>query len=259
MRKNRRICSAAFLLISCFNTNADSVSGSESVENDRTPIVLELPLRGQWMSPNSPGSKIPSHGTNQLGEKYALDFLQVDWERKGQPFYKESPLHYLLFGVPVSDCYCWGKEIYSPCDGEVVAVSDGVKDRQRAYWPVDLFIAFRNASSFNIEKDPVQQVAGNYIIIKLSDKVYAAFAHLMNGSVAVTVGSRVKRGQMLGKVGHSGNSTAPHLHFQLMDSCDLRIANGIPCTFVNYRVFRNGSWELISQGIPKVMERIKYP
>ena len=54
----------------------------------REPIIVEFPLRGEWLSPNTPGTKIPSHGTNQLGTRYAYDFIQVDWERKGWPSYR---------------------------------------------------------------------------------------------------------------------------------------------------------------------------
>ncbi|MBP1762425.1 MAG: family metallopeptidase, partial [Firmicutes bacterium] len=45
----------------------------------RAPIIVEFPLRGEWLSPNTPGTKIPSHGTDQLGTRYAYDFIQVDW------------------------------------------------------------------------------------------------------------------------------------------------------------------------------------
>ena len=60
---------------------------------------------------------------------------------------------------------------------------------------------------------------------------YALYAHLAPGSVAVSPGQRVRVGEVLGRVGHSGNSTAPHLHFQLMDSPDPWQARGIPCAF----------------------------
>ena len=47
------------------------------------PVIVEFPLRGEWMAPNTPGTKVPSHGTEQLAQKYAFDFLQIDWDKKG--------------------------------------------------------------------------------------------------------------------------------------------------------------------------------
>lgn len=44
----------------------------------KNPIVVGFPLRGEWYAPNTPGSKIPSHGTNRLGSRYAYDFIQIE-------------------------------------------------------------------------------------------------------------------------------------------------------------------------------------
>lgn len=94
------------------------------------PINVGFPLRGEWLSPNTPGTKIPSHGTDQLGTRYAYDFIQVDWERKGWPAYRGSLLQYLLFGIPINEYYCWGQEVCAPCDGIIVQAEDGYKERK---------------------------------------------------------------------------------------------------------------------------------
>lgn len=77
------------------------------------PVIVEFPLRGEWLAPNTPGTKIPSHGTDRLGTRYAYDFIQVDWERKGWPAYRVSLPRYLLYGLPLRDYYCWGQDIYA--------------------------------------------------------------------------------------------------------------------------------------------------
>ncbi len=64
--------------------------------------------------------------------------------------------------------------------------------------------------------------------MKCGDGIYAALVHLQKGSINVLLNEKVKKGTLLGKVGHSGNSTSPHLHFQLMDTDDIKNAKGIP-------------------------------
>lgn len=221
-------------------------------------ITVEFPLRGEWHSPNTPGSKIPSHGTNRLGTRYAYDFIQVDWQRKGWPAYRVSFLRYLLFGVPINEYYCWGQEIYAPCDGIIVKSEDGKKERERTNLLTDMVNAYKNAHYFDPQNDDVQSVAGNYVVLKCADHVYAALVHLQTGSIKTTVGQQVKKGESIGRVGHSGNSFGPHLHFQLMDNSDITIANGLPCAFEKYEVYQNGEWRKVKNGVPENQDRIRY-
>lgn len=117
--------------------------------------------------------------------------------------------------------------------------------------------AYKNAHYFNPKKDDVQSVAGNYVIIQYADNVYAALCHLQKDSVQVAIGQNVTKGDVIGRVGHSGNSYAPHLHFQLMDSSDISVANGLPCAFEQYEMFRDGKWKVVVNGIPTDKDRIR--
>jgi len=157
----------------------------------REPIIIGFPLRGEWHSPNTPGTKIPSHGTNKLGSRYAYDFIQVDWERKGWPAYRVSLAQYLLFGVPLDEYYCWGQDVYAPSDGIIVKAEDGYKERTRTRVLSDMTNAYKNAHYFDPKKDNIQSVAGNYIIIECGDNVYAALVHLQTGSIQASVGQSV--------------------------------------------------------------------
>lgn len=225
---------------------------------EREPIIVEFPLRGEWLSPNTPGTKIPSHGTDRLGTRYAYDFIQVDWKRKGFPAYRVSLPQYLLFGVSLNDYYCYGKEVYSPCDGIVLKAEDCYEERARTNLISDISNAYKNAHYFDPKNDDIQLVAGNYIIMECGYNVYAALVHLQKGSIQVTVGQHIKKGEVIGRVGHSGNSFAPHLHFQLMDTVDITIANGLPCAFEQYEVFQNGEWKKVFNGIPTHKDRIRF-
>src|SRR5690625_3870693 len=221
-------------------------------------IIVQFPLRGEWHSPNTPGIKIPSHGTNKFGARYAYDFIQVDWDRKGWPAYRTSLAKYLLFGVPLDEYYCWGQEVFAPCDGTVVQAKDGYKERPRTNLLSDMSKAYKNAHYFDPKKDDIQSVAGNYIIMKCAENVYAGLVHFQTGSIQVSVGQNVKKGELIGRVGHSGNSFAPHLHFQLMDSSDIATANGLPVAFEQYDIFKNGEWEKVYNGIPTNKDRIRF-
>ncbi|TCK88044.1 peptidase M23-like protein [Natranaerovirga hydrolytica] len=223
----------------------------------KNPVIVEFPLRGEWMAPNTPGTKVPSHGTNQLGQRYAFDFLQIDQEKKGMHFYKTSKLRYFFLGVPLSQCLCWGKEVYAPCDGKVFNCEDGFKERRRVHLLSDMAAAIKNSLTFDPKKG-LQTIAGNYIIMECENNVYAFFAHFKKGSIKVSVGEDVTKGQLLGSVGHSGNSTAPHLHFHLMDNSDLLKANGIPCAFEKYEVWEENAWETVTNGIPNNKELIRF-
>lgn len=226
------------------------------------PIIIDFPLRGEWCAPTSPATRIPSHGTNALGTRYALDFLQVDWQRKGTPCYETGVLRYLVFGIPIRKCFCYGKDIYAPCGGTVVSLENNWPERKRIQPAADLLRAGKNSrlesGGFENTNTDFRNLTGNYIIIKHSEHIYAAFCHLLPGSIAVSVGEEIHTGDLLGKIGHSGNSMFPHLHFQLMDSPDISSATGLPCAFARYERFESGVWKTVYQGLPAVTDRIRF-
>jgi murein DD-endopeptidase MepM/ murein hydrolase activator NlpD len=75
---------------------------------------------------------------------------------------------------------------------------------------------------------------GNYVVLEIKPGVYAGYAHLQRGSVKVQAGQRVRRGQLLGRLGQSGNSAAPHLHFQLSNAATFEGSEGLPFVFDHF-------------------------
>jgi len=221
----------------------------------QNPVVVDFPLTGEWQAVNTPGTKIPSHGTDMLGQRYAYDFIMVDWENKKKP-YNGSHAQYFFTGMPLQKWYGWGKNVYAPKDGIVIDVKDGMKERDKLHFFSDMFIAIKNGLTFNPDKSDLHRVVGNYIIIQ-ADNIYACLVHFKTDSICVKQGQTVKTGDLLGQVGHSGNSTMPHLHFQLMDNIDFRFAKGVPCAFRQYEHHKNNRWELAKNGIPTADDRIR--
>jgi hypothetical protein len=223
-------------------------------ELDRS-VVVDFPLRCErWVAVNTPGDRIPSHGTDLLGQRFAYDLLQVD-SRRGLRDHPAGILRRLIVGVRTRECYAWGAEIYAPFDGEIVRASDGVPERSWIHPLRELVLVLKNAATFSADQLPL--ILGNHVIMR-NGAVFAGFAHLVPGSVAVQAGHTVRREDLLGRVGHTGNSTSPHLHFQLMDSPELMTAKGMPCAFRTYEVLRNGSWERVENGTPRKVDRIRY-
>jgi murein DD-endopeptidase MepM/ murein hydrolase activator NlpD len=85
----------------------------------------------------------------------------------------------------------------------------------------------------------------------------ALLAHLRLGSVQVRAGQLVGEGEPVAAVGNSGNSTTPHLHFQIMDGRDPLKAEGLPCKFRSYERFHDGVWEEVFDSIPDALEPIR--
>jgi len=225
--------------------------------NNSASIPVKSPLKGEWMAINSPGTKVPSHGTDYLAQTYAFDLLQVDWNHTPLKFYKKSILDYILGKVHLKDCYCYAKPIYAPISGIVVESSDGYPERDPVKPLNDISVLVKNAWFFDAQKKSLREVAGNYVIIQ-GEEAWASLVHMKTGSVKVNPGDNIKSGDLIGNVGHSGNSTAPHLHFQLMDGPDPITAKGIPCCFRKYELYQDNIWINLKNGIPKNNDRIRF-
>ena len=71
-------------------------------------------------------------------------------------------------------------------------------------------------------------MGGNLVVLDLGSGLFAFYAHLQPGSIRVKAGDKVQKGQVIGRVGNSGNGNAPHLHFQVSDRPSLLLSDGVP-------------------------------
>jgi hypothetical protein len=217
-------------------------------------LIVEFPLRGEgWVAVNSPADRIPSHGTNMLGQRFAFDFIKVDGRRRLH-VHPAGLVQTVLLGVPTRECYGWGAPVHAMLDGEVVSAVDGVEERRWVHPVRELFHAIKNAVTFTPDRLP--SILGNHVLVRSGDR-YAGYVHLAPGSVAVHVGQGIRAGHVIGRVGHTGNSTSPHLHVQLMDAADPTVAAGLPLAFRSYEVLRGGAWEPVEHGVPGKDDRVR--
>jgi hypothetical protein len=214
--------------------------------------VVDFPLRGEWCALNTPAERVPSHGTDSFGQRYALDFVRPD--KTGTRFHRRSLVRHLLALVPASAFLCWDAPVYTAFAGRVVAVGDGWPDRMRVNGLWELLRAMLFATG--PRGADYRPLTGNFVIVE-GDVGIAMYAHLRRGSIRVGQGDTIGAGAPLGAVGNSGNSTMPHLHFQLMDGADPLSARGLPCAFRGYERFVKGIWEPVDRGVPDAMERIR--
>jgi hypothetical protein len=172
--------------------------------------VIAPPLRGRrWVAAASccdsyhRRAVLPVNGRRAVAQRFAIDWMQLDAQGRmasGDPARNESYPQY-------------GAEVFAVAAGTVVHVVDGMPDGTPGSFPAAVTL---------------QTADGNSVIMDLGDGVFALYAHLQPGSIRVRRGDRVDRGQVLGLLGNSGNSDAPHLHFHLMDAPSALGANGVP-------------------------------
>jgi len=175
---------------------------NEEIPERRNKAKMHLPFTGSWDVYWGGDTEDENYHVTNRSQKNAFDFLIKD--SSGKSYSGDNKTN--------DRFYAFGKEIYSPCKGEVIKVIDNVPDNVPG---------IMNPS----------QLTGNTVIIKTSQDEYVLLAHFKEHSIVVKEGMKVKPGQLLGLCGNSGNSSEAHLHFQLMDKAVLPVATGIKCYF----------------------------
>ena len=184
-------------------------------------LEIQSPLRGSnWLAANGPSNTsghrrtiIPLGGTAEVPQRFAIDWVMVD--KSGRTFSGDQKRNESYF--------CYGQKVHSVADGVVTEVKDGIP---------------QNMPGANSRAVPItlDTVGGNHVIVDIGGGAYAVYVHLQPGSLRVKLGDHVNAGQVLALLGNSGNSTQPHLHFQVTDRNSLLAGEGLPFAFQSYRL-----------------------
>lgn len=183
-----------------------------AIDNYHSDIQYDLPFEGEWTVINGCFTKEFSHSWDIPTQRYAYDFLVLDENGKS---YTGDPKN-------VGNYYCYGKAVLAPADGVVTKVVNNAEDS----------LILGNGRFFSRAKN----IEGNYIVIRHGKNEYSTLAHLKKDSILVKEGERVSRGQRIAACGNTGNSSEPHLHFQLQDGPGLYNSAGLPVRFSGVRI-----------------------
>lgn len=186
-------------------------SEETTVLKGQTPVISS-PLKGErFVSANStslinnhhPTYQLTYKGKTMVPERYCVDWNKIDAD--GNPYSGD-----------MSKCenwYVYGQNVFAVSGGQVIAVKDGMPDQS----PVGTLS--NDLNLFNGD--------GNSVVIYIPGG-YVIYGHFKPGSIAVKVGQFIQKGTLIGKVGNSGNSQAPHLHFGLHTDFPYYISEGLP-------------------------------
>ena len=195
-----------------------SFIGAPTAVGEAPAVVIAPPLRGDgWLAVNGCCDALTSHrgavlainGAPYVPERFAIDFARLDDEGRLFTGPVDELPSYAYFGTPV----------HTVADGTVVNLDDGLPEQVPGAGPAHMTPA---------------EAGGNFVVVDIGRGHFAFFAHLQPGSLTVKLGDRVKTGDVIGLLGNSGNTTAPHLHFHMMDGPSPLVANGLPYTFTAF-------------------------
>lgn len=176
------------------------------------PITISPPLYGaNWLDGNSCCEVTPHraavnsiNGALWAPERFAIDYVQLDDEGR-------------VFDGPADDLSSYafyGTDIHAVGDGPIVGMVSDYPEQVPGANPSGL---------------PVEEYGGNHIVQDLGAGHYAFYAHLQGGNTeGLSIGQKLTTGQVIGQLGNTGNTSAPHLHFHIMDSPLPLASNGLP-------------------------------
>jgi murein DD-endopeptidase MepM/ murein hydrolase activator NlpD len=218
----------------------------------RGALVVSPPLRGgPWLAANGPSNRsghrralITVEGTPAIAQRFAIDYIELNDSNTTHSGDKLKNENYLAEGL----------DALAVADGRVVEVKDSIPE---------------NVPGSRAVPITLETVGGNHVILDIGGGHYAFYAHLKPGSIRVKLGDTVRRGDVVGLVGNSGNSTEPHLHFHISDANSPLGSEGIPYVYDRYERLGAcrgtlvgctvGAPQVRTRQIPLENEIVRYP
>lgn len=214
-------------------------------------IIIDAPLEGKWKFLRPPGH-----------HPFAFDFVKTDSKHKKT--HCKNWLSFLFKGISSKDYYCWEAPIFAPISGKVIRIGYGWHDHEYNNLFNTVKIWYNATYKFRPRKEngvlDIRPNAGNHVMIQ-SDEGYIVFlAHFRKKSLTVKLGDRVERGEQIGLIGNSGNSTALHLHINLFDQMeDPFTAKVLPFVFAAFHTFTShNQWSNCEKSVPEVGSIIEF-
>lgn len=174
---------------------------------------IRLPFRdGAWYTIMG-NDWTDMHKADPVSQPFAYDFVRLGPD--GAIFAGD--------GMTNEDHYAWDQEVVAPAPGKVILIQDDLPDTQPGL-PPDLSLLQRDQ----------RLITGNTVVIGHGHSECSYLGHLQHGSICVTEGEYVRRGQIIGRVGNSGISPGPHLHYHLQTGPNLFVDHGLPVQFSRF-------------------------
>ena len=214
-------------------TKGNTVQAKTKVEiaSHQSQNFYDFPLKGRWYIAGAPS--LNSHHRWGIVQEFAFDLVKLksNSATRTEETPTQKPESFFAFGEPV----------HAVADGTVVAIVNDIPESK-------ILIRDENETQAQFEQRDMENqntllskgfkyAMGNSVILKHANNEYSYYLHLKKGSVVVKAGDRVEKGQKIGEVGQSGNSTEPHLHFHLADGPDMLNSRSLPIAFENIVVF----------------------
>lgn len=211
----------------------------------RGAVAISFPFGGgHWLAANGPSNTsghrralIPIDGHAAIAQRFAIDWVRLRDDGKTFQGDEKDNKNYLAYGT----------EALAVADGVVTETKDGIPEN----------IPGENSRAVPIT---LETVGGNHVILDIGGGHFAFYAHLQPGSLRVKFGDKVRRGQVVGLVGNSGNSTEPHLHFHVENATSPLGAEGLPYALPSFDVVGSGfGWKPADAKGPAVTHKNEMP